>query len=215
MNNIDLDLRFTLVNAARQFYQLGWMVGTAGNLSVRNSDNSFWISASGKNKGLLAEEDFVRLNLEGKVLEVGHPSNKPSAETSIHQVIYSLFPKAQACYHVHSVQANLVSNFSEGDILTLPPLEMLKGMGVWQEQPKVTMPIFENYLEVPRIAEEISDRFTDNPPDIPALLIRNHGVTVWATSPMAAQNMVEIVEYIFRYLVAARQSGIWNQLILN
>jgi methylthioribulose-1-phosphate dehydratase len=213
--NIDSDLRYVLVNAARQFYQLGWMVGTAGNLSLRNLDNTFWITASGKNKGLLAEEDFVRLNLEGKILESCHPGNKPSAETCIHQAIYSLFPKAQACYHVHSVQSNLVSNFSEGDILPLPPLEMLKGMGVWQEQPKVTMPIFPNYLDVNQIAAEISERFTENPPDLSALLIRNHGVTVWATSPMAAQNMVEIVEYIFRYLVAARQSGIWGELILN
>jgi methylthioribulose-1-phosphate dehydratase len=213
--NIDLDLRYTLVNAARQFYHLGWMIGTAGNLSVRNCDNTFWITASGKNKGLLSEEDFVRLDVEGNVIETCHPSNKPSAETSIHQTIYSLFPEAQACYHIHSVQANLVSNFSEGDILPLPPLEMLKGMGVWQEEPTVTMPIFENYLDVAKIATEISDRFMDNPPDIPALLIRNHGVTVWATSPMAAQNMTEIVEYLFRYLVAARQSGMWGELILN
>jgi methylthioribulose-1-phosphate dehydratase len=213
--NIDLDLRYVLVNAARQFYQLGWMVGTAGNLSVRNSDNSFWITASGKNKGLLSEEDFVLLSADGEVLETLHPSNKPSAETSIHQTIYTLFPQAQACYHVHSVQANLVSNFSEGDVLPLPPLEMIKGLGVWQENPQITMPIFKNHLDVSKIASDISDRFTNDPPDIPALLIRNHGVTVWATSPMAAQNMVEITEYIFRYLVAARQSGIWGELILN
>ena len=86
---------------------------------------------------------------------------------------------------------------------------MLKGLGVWTENPQVKMPVLENHLEVPSIAKDIRDRFTQNPPEIPALLIRNYGVTVWASSPTTAQNHLEIVEYIFRYLVAARQISKW------
>jgi methylthioribulose-1-phosphate dehydratase len=196
------DPRPTLIESARQFYQLGWMVGTAGNLSGRISNNSFWITASGKSKGKLQETDFLLMSIdEGKIIDSKDKENKPSAETSIHQVIYRLFPEAQACYHVHSVEANLVSNQAKGDKLDLPSLEMLKGLGVWEENPKVTMPVFENYLSVPKIAEEISDRFSQSPPAIPALLIRNHGVTVWGNSTEATQNHLEIAEYIFRYLV--------------
>lgn len=202
---MNTDPRPALIAAASHFYQLGWMIGTAGNLSTRISVDSFWITASGKQKGKLSEKDFVCLTLDGKVLSRPHPDSRLSAETSIHQAIYALFPEAQACYHVHSVEANLVSRFTDSDILPLPPLEMLKGLGVWEENPQVAMPVFENYLEVPRIAGEIRDRFQSSPPAIPALLIRNHGVTVWASSPAAAQNHLEIVEYIFRYLVAARQ----------
>ena len=202
---MNADPRPTLITAARQFYQLGWMVGTAGNLSARMPDGSFWITASGKSKGQLTEKDFVRLSPDNQVLESPEPDNRPSAETSIHQAIYSLFPQTKACYHVHSIEANLVSRFSEGDVLPLPPLEMLKGLGVWEENPKVSMPVFENYLEVPRIAAQICDRFQSSPPDVPAFLIRNHGVTVWASSLPAAQNYIELAEYIFRYLVAARQ----------
>ena len=198
------DERHSLIAAASQFYQLGWMVGTAGNLSARNADGSFWITASGKSKGQLDLQDFVRVTVDGKSIESPHPDNRPSAETSIHQAIYSLFPEANACYHVHSVEANLVSNFTEGDVLPLPPLEMLKGLGVCQENPQVKIPIFENHLEVSRIADEIVHRFKTFPPDVNALLIRNHGVTVWASSPTAAQNQIEIVEYIFRYIVSAR-----------
>jgi len=40
------------------------------------------------------------------------------------------------------------------------------------------------------------------------LLIRNHGLTVWANSLGSARNYLEIAEYIFRYMVAARQIGI-------
>lgn len=67
------------------------------------------------------------------------------------------------------------------------------------------MPVFENNLEVRQIASKISDRLRITPPKIPALLIRDHGITVWATSLLAARNYIELVEYIFRYMVAARQ----------
>lgn len=205
---MNTDPRQSLIYASRQFHQLGWMAGTAGNLSAKMPDNSFWITASGKQKGKLVTEDFVRISLTGEILENPDPKNKPSAETSIHQAIYSLFPEANACYHVHSVEAKLVSNFIDHEQLPLPPIEMLKGLGIWQENPKVYLPVFENYLEVPRISEDIIQRFKQASPDVPALLIRNHGVTVWATSPEAAENHIELVEYIFRYIVAARQAGL-------
>jgi methylthioribulose-1-phosphate dehydratase len=82
---------------------------------------------------------------------------------------------------------------------------MLKGLGVWEENPQVSMPLFPNYLEVPKIAEEICEAFAVSRPAVPALLIRDHGITVWASSPAAAYNYVELVEYIFRYMVAASQ----------
>ncbi|AVQ71096.1 methylthioribulose-1-phosphate dehydratase [Microcystis sp. MC19] len=194
------DPRPSLVAAARRFYQLGWMLGTAGNLSAKVDDHSFWITASGKSKGKLTEEDFVRVDLTGKVRELAHRDNRPSAETSIHQVIYRLFPQAQACYHVHSVEANLVCRFAPMGKLSLPPLEMLKGLGIWVENPQVFMPVFDNYLDVPKIAAEIESRFSTFPPEIPALLISDHGVTVWGESLETTENYLEIVEYIFRYI---------------
>ncbi len=199
-------IRNQLITTAHQFYQLGWMVGTAGNLSARVEENSFWITASGKSKGKLTESDFVRVNLAGDILESPSSENRPSAETSIHQVIYQLFPETQACYHVHSVEANLVSQLAQKNNLPLPNIEMLKGLGIWYENPHINMPVFANYLEVPKIATEIKERFTKVKPEIPALLILNHGVTVWADSCEKAKNYVEIAEYLFRYLVAAHQA---------
>lgn len=201
---IMIDPRWELIEAARNFYLQGWMVGTAGNLSARLGNDSFWITASGRAKGELTDSDFIRVALDGKVLQAS-ADLKPSAETAIHQAIYSLFPTAQACYHVHSVEANIVSHFTTGDDLPLPPLEMLKGLGVWEESPQVAMPVFKNHLEVSQIATEIGDRFRNKPANLPALLIRNHGVTVWAPSLTAARHNIELVEYIFRYMVMARQ----------
>jgi len=208
------DPRSSLIAAARQFYQMGWMVGTSGNLSAKMLDGSFWITASGCSKGRLSTDDFVRVSLDVSKGETCltptqlNPYRRPSAETSIHRAIYKLFPDAQACYHVHSIEANLVSRFVIDDALPLPPLEMLKGLGIWEESPQVAMPIFANHLEVSRIASEICTRFKVTKPQIPVLLIRDHGVTVWASSLEDASNYLEIVEYIFRYMVAAQKIGI-------
>ena len=199
------DLRTNLIAAAKHFYDRGWMVGTAGNLSARLPDGSFWITASGRAKGQLTASDFIRMSLDGGIVEQPVPDSRPSAETSIHVAIYNCFPDAKACYHVHSIEANLVSRLVTGDSVSLPAIEMLKGLGVWEENPQVSIPLFPNYLEVPKIAQEICQFFTNSSPSVPALLIRDHGITVWADSPAAAYNYVEIVEYIFRYTIAASQ----------
>jgi methylthioribulose-1-phosphate dehydratase len=209
--DIEYEPRFELCEAASHFYKQGWMLGTAGNLSAKLNDGSFWITASGKSKGELNIEDFVRINTDGNVFAA--PELKPSAETSIHQVIYDIFPEACACYHVHSIEANLVSNFVDGDDeLPLPTLEMLKGLGIWEENPTCTMPLFTNHFHVPKIAEDIRNYFQSRNqkkhPQVPALLIRNHGITVWANSPKTAFNYIEVAEYIFRYMVAARKVGV-------
>lgn len=199
-----IDLRNELIAAASHFYRQGWMVGTAGNLSARLADESIWITASGRSKGDLTPNDFVRVDARGQILDRGDADAKPSAETAIHQALYRRFPEAKACYHVHSIEANLASRHVDGDVLPLPPLEMLKGLGVWEENPQCTMPIFDNDFDVSRIADRIEHHFQTEVPQVPALLIRDHGVTVWANSTQKAFHAIELVEYIFKYLVAAR-----------
>jgi methylthioribulose-1-phosphate dehydratase len=201
------DRRSDLVSAARYFHQRGWMLGTAGNLSARLEDGSFWITASGKSKGELTENDFIRMLPDGQI-ETPVEALKPSAETAIHAAIYAIFPEVRACYHVHSIEANLVSNFTSAPMLQLPPLEMIKGFGIWAEHPDCAMPLFANHVDVPQIGQAIRDRFSQAPPQIPALLIRNHGVTVWGKSTEDARNKIELAEYIFRYMVQARQIGL-------
>jgi len=46
----DLPPRAALVEIARDFHARGWMAGTAGNLSAREDDEHFWITASGRPK---------------------------------------------------------------------------------------------------------------------------------------------------------------------
>lgn len=209
------DARDVLIAASRLLYGRGWMAGTAGNLSLRagtDGNDGFWITASGKAKGTLERQDFVRMaldgRLDGQVLERGGPESRPSAETSLHTVLYRLFPEAGACYHVHTVATNLATRLTEDDELFLAPIEMIKGLGVWEQSPRVSVAVLPNHLEVPRIAMELEDRFRAAPPRLPGFLIRDHGLTVWAPGPEAALNFVELFDYIFECMVRARSAGI-------
>lgn len=201
------DPRAVLAAAARLFYDRGWMWGTAGNLSLRLADGSFWITASGKAKGRLTELDFLRIAPGGEVVEKGRPDDRPSAETSLHDAIYRLVPEAGACFHVHSIPGNVAARLAEGaqgGDLRLPPLEMLKGLGVWDQDPHVSLAVLPNHLHVPRIAEELLARFAAAPPQVPGFLIRDHGLTTWGRDAESALHHVELFEYIFGYIAAAR-----------
>ncbi|HKI02993.1 MAG TPA: methylthioribulose 1-phosphate dehydratase [Thermoanaerobaculia bacterium] len=202
------DPREALADAARLFYDRGWMHGTAGNLSLRLPDGSFWVTASGKAKGRLTVEDFLRIAPGGEVLERGRPDDRPSAETSLHAALYRLFPEAGACFHVHSIAGNVAARLTEGGDLALPPLEMLKGLGVWEQDPEIALPVFPNHLHVPRIAEEVLARFAAAPPRVPGFLIRDHGLTTWGPDSGAALNHTELFEYIFGFMAAARSAGL-------
>ncbi|HEV2851934.1 MAG TPA: methylthioribulose 1-phosphate dehydratase [Thermoanaerobaculia bacterium] len=205
------DPRDLLADAARLFYERGWMAGTAGNLSLRLEDGSFWITASGKLKGRLRREDFLRIapgTPGGEVLERGRPEDRPSAETSLHDAIYRLFPEARACFHVHSVPGNVAARLADGGALRLPPLEMIKGFGIWEEEPDVSLAVFPNHAHVPRIAEEMAASFAARPPRVPGFLIRDHGLTTWGRDADAALNHVELFEYLFGFLSAARAAGL-------
>jgi methylthioribulose-1-phosphate dehydratase len=196
------DPRDLLADVARLFYGRGWMMGTAGNLSLRQPDGSFWITASGKLKGRLQHEDFLRVAPGGEVLERGRPEDRPSAETSLHDTLYRLFPEAGACFHIHSIPGNVAARLAEGGSLRLPPLEMIKGFGIGEEEPAVSLAVFPNHAHVPRIAGEMAARFAAGPPRVPGFLIRDHGLTAWGRDSDAALNHVELFEYLFGFLSA-------------
>ena len=199
----DLQLRAALVEIARDFHARGWMAGTAGNLSARADDGHFWITASGKPKGRLEENDFLLVRVkDGEVVERGHADDKPSAETSIHRAIYELFPGARACLHGHSVDGCRAGDRARKGTksLRLPPIEMLKGFDIWQQNPKVDLPLFENLHDVAQIARQIKVRFRKKTPPLSALLIRSHGPTVWGAGLQEAYNRFECLEFVFNYM---------------
>lgn len=198
-----LAVRTALATLARDLHGRGWMAGTAGNVSAHSTAGRFWITASGLPKGRLQEHDFLEMGIsDGRVFQCPRPGMKPSAETAIHRALYGLFESARACLHVHTVDASLVSELAPGsdEALLLPPLEMIKGLGVWDEQPRAHLPLFDNLHDVGAIADAIHARFSAQVPQVPGLLIRGHGVTVWGNSIQQAYDRLECLEFLLSFM---------------
>lgn len=199
----DVPPRAALVEIARDFHGRGWMAGTAGNLSARADANHFWITASGLPKGRLDDQDFLLVRVaDAAIVEQARATQRPSAETAIHAVLYALFPDAQACLHGHTVAACLATERLPRKAMGLrvPAIEMLKGFDIWEQRPKVELPIFANHVDVARIARDIEARLRRTPPNVSALLVRDHGPTVWGRSLQEAYNRFEVLDFLLRYL---------------
>ena len=175
------------------------MEGTAGNLSMRTAEGLF-ITASGCPKGSLSLEDILCIPVLEAPFSIGPDDRRPSAETSIHRVLYHIFPETGAVLHVHTVEASLVSDTAD-PALSLPPLEVLKGLGIADPETRPLLPVFDNDRLVSDIAKKITARLPDPRFPLPALLIRRHGTTVWGRTIAEAVRHLELMEFCLRFLV--------------
>jgi methylthioribulose-1-phosphate dehydratase len=185
-----------LARTARDFYSLGWMWGTSGNLSVRLSADPliYMVTVSGRAKGELTPQDVVLLGTGGRVLGDGH--GQPSAEAPVHEVVYRKFD-AGAVFHVHTVMAGVVSeHFAARGGIRLQGLEMLKGLGHAQPDVEVTIPIIDNHADSEQIALGLEKAAA---PGCPGVLIKNHGLYAWGRDAFEARRHVEIFEYLFNW----------------
>ncbi|MBA2664159.1 MAG: methylthioribulose 1-phosphate dehydratase [Bradymonadaceae bacterium] len=190
-----------MVDAARAFYKHGWLMGTSGNLSVRDPGaDTFLITASGKDKGRLTTTDFLVCDPDAHPIEP--TPHRPSAETLVHGVIYRAIAEAGAIYHVHQVHAALCSDrdWDQGKTV-FEGLEMIKGLGVWQRDARIGVPIVENHYDIPDLAAAIGELLAgdDFDPRVPGVNIRNHGIYAWGKDADEAKRHIESFGYLFHY----------------
>ncbi|GGM40056.1 methylthioribulose-1-phosphate dehydratase [Longimycelium tulufanense] len=194
MTSIDLEnAAGRLAELSRGLYHRGWMEGTAGNLSVRLGDDSALITASGRSKGELSAGDVVEVDIsDSRPVHEGAP--RPSAETTIHTALYRLFPDCGAVVHAHPPYSTAVAarEASAGrSSITFSEFEIIKGIGS-ADPFRVQVPIFPNWPEVPRIADDVTAGLAPDAP--PVFLIAHHGATAWGPTPEVARNRLECLE---------------------
>ncbi|MBO8163313.1 MAG: methylthioribulose 1-phosphate dehydratase [Brevibacillus sp.] len=179
------------------FARRDWFPGTSGNLSIKLTDDPlhFAVTASGKDKTKLSAEDYLIVDQDSRPVE--ETSLKPSAETMIHAVVYKKIPTAGACFHVHTVANNLVSElyFNQG-AFSIQGQELIKGLGIWEENARISVPIVENFADIPKLAAAIEEVIS---PDVPGVLIRNHGIYAWGGNDFEAKRHLESFEFLFEY----------------
>ena len=203
-----------IVEFGREFHKRGWMDGTAGNLSIKLKQEplEFVISPTSVPKGTMKVADLVHLKAApDKTLKPQGPKSKnptmPSAETTIHQAIHQTLPGCGAVFHIHpifsTVMSGLVGHPRQRQMLQIEWIEMMKGIGV-QEGEIGEIPVFPNWQDIPKLAEEVRQYLLQAPKAPPAILIYNHGLTAWGRTPDEARNHLEVVEYICKFLYYKR-----------
>lgn len=197
-------LKDDLCQAARWCAGRGWVPATAGNFSFRDAvSGRIFITASGLDKGTITPEDLLEIDTECKVLA---GNGKPSAETSLHGVIYRERPAAKAIFHVHSVWNTLLSDryAPQGELL-IEGYELLKALSLVATHKHLEkVPILKNSQDYVALAQTLEQALKSYP-GAHGVLLRRHGLYTWGESIAGARRHLEALEFLFE--VEARRIG--------
>jgi methylthioribulose-1-phosphate dehydratase len=183
-----------LAAAGRFRHERGWVPATSGNFSARLSALHAAITASGRHKGALTEQDIMVVDLDGKAVDT---ALRPSAETLLHTMLYRRFPDVGAVMHTHSINATLLSRRS-GVVLQLEGYELLKAFrGITTHDTCLSVPVFDNEQDIPRLAAQV-DRYLDAHGDVHGYLIRGHGLYTWGRDVAETVRHLEAFEFLFQ-----------------
>ena len=193
-----------LCRAAAECARRGWVPATSGNFSFRDADSGrILISASGLDKGAMEPADLLEIDAKGEVLA---GTGKPSAEASLHGVIYRDRSGTGSIFHVHTVWNTLLSDrFAKAGAVMLEDYELLKALsGVATHRHRELVPSLENSQEYAGLALELEAGLT-NYPAAHGILLRRHGLYTWGESVAGARRHLEALEFLFE--VESRRLG--------
>lgn len=183
-----------LADEAARYASMGWMRGTSGNLSVvlDREPLRLAVTASGLDKGELADTDYVEIDVDGQPVSAG----VPSAEAGLHARIAAV-SGAGAVVHVHALAPVLAGERWPGGV-ELRDLEMLKGFGRAAHDDVVTVPVIPNGQDM-RVLGDAFER--GHRADTPALIVARHGVYVWGEDLRQARHRLECLEWLLRFIL--------------
>lgn len=186
-------LREEIVRAGRRLSDLGFLSGTSGNISVRDTPTTLLITGAGLRKGEMTPDDMARVDLAGNRLGSG-PS--PSSEFRVHVMAYRKRPDVQAIVHSHPPFATGFATAGvgfEGPVLA----EAMSILG-----PKVPLVRYGTPS-----TWELAERLEPWLPGHEAFLLANHGVLCLGSTLTEAVHRNETLEFLARVVLTARLLG--------
>ncbi|XP_053279728.1 methylthioribulose-1-phosphate dehydratase [Pleuronectes platessa] len=205
--------RLLIPELCRLFYQLGWVTGTGGGISIRRGEH-IYIAPSGVQKERIQPEDLFVCDMEERDISCPPPSKKlkKSQCTPLFMNAYTM-RGAQAVIHTHSKAAVMATLLYPGKEFRITHQEMIKGIRKgtgrtnYQYDETLVVPIIENTPE----EKDLKDRMAvamEEFPDTCAVLVRRHGVYVWGETWEKAKTMCECYDYLFDLSVQMKRCGL-------
>jgi L-fuculose-phosphate aldolase len=90
--------RDQLVAITDRIYRNGMTTLSGGNLSIRDDDDSIWITPAGIDKGNLTPKDIICVRPDGRAIG----PHRPSSELPFHRAIFARRPDLRAVVHAHA-----------------------------------------------------------------------------------------------------------------
>jgi len=205
--------RHLIPELCKQFYNLGWVTGTGGGISIKYGKDIF-IAPSGVQKERIQSKDIFVIDAEGCVISSPDPEKnlKISECTPLFMNAYNL-RDAGAVIHSHSKAAVLATLIYPESEFIITFQEMIKGIQKgssgtkYRYDDKLIVPIIENTP----FEKDLKDRMAAAMmayPDTCAVLVRRHGVYVWGDTWQKAKTMAECYDYLFDVAVQMKLLGL-------
>ncbi|XP_055682256.1 probable methylthioribulose-1-phosphate dehydratase isoform X3 [Lutzomyia longipalpis] len=203
----------------RQFYNLGWVTGTGGGISMKLDSiyycsEEIYIAPSGVQKERILPEDLFIQNIDGEDLQLPPEYKKLSKSqcTPLFMLAYK-HRNAGSVIHTHSPNAVMATLLWEGSEFRCSHLEMIKGIydsklkRYLRYDEELVVPIIENTC-FERDLEEYLFKAMEAYPGTHAVLVRRHGIYVWGDSWQKAKTMTECYDYLFSIAVEMKKCGL-------
>ena len=95
----------------------------------------------------------------------------------------------------------------EGEI-TFRNHEIIKATGRWDEDSELRIPIIYNHADISAAIRYVQAACRE---DSGAVLIRNHGITVWGKNGFEAKRILEACEFLFQYQLLLNQQKAFDR----
>ncbi|XP_055603582.1 probable methylthioribulose-1-phosphate dehydratase isoform X1 [Uranotaenia lowii] len=196
----------------KQFYNLGWVTGTGGGISIK-LDDEIYIAPSGVQKERIQPDDLFIQNIDGDDLQLPAEYKKltKSQCTPLFMLAYR-DKNAGAVIHTHSQAAVLATLLWPGREFRCSHLEMIKGIYDYELErnlrfdEELVVPIIENTPFEKDLEERMCLTMKEYP-GTSAILVRRHGVYVWGHTWQKAKAMAECYDYLFSLAVEMKKMG--------
>lgn len=174
-------LKSELVRFSRRCYDRHLICATGGNISCRvPGEDAMLIKSSGSAFSDMMEEDVVKVDLEGNLID---GTKKLSKEWQFHAGIYKVRPKVMVVIHVHPPYATSIANNQEE-----LPLVTNHAKGYLKYVPTInTAPSGSD-----KLADYVIEQYKD--PERVAILMREHGIVTVGDTFHRAYYLAEMVE---------------------
>jgi L-fuculose-phosphate aldolase len=189
----EAEARQQIVEAGRRLRDRFFVASNDGNISARLSDAELLVTPTGMNKGDIAPEQILKIDMDGRVLAGGL---KPSSETKMHIAVYKARPDIEAIVHAHPPVATGFAACHvrlDQDVILPEVIFGLAKIGFAEYGTPTT--------------NQIPDAVVKEIPDCEAVLLSNHGALTVGPDVMQAYYRMEVLEMYARVRLVTRIIG--------